>query len=93
MAELDKAGRELSRALEQVNKCVSAYFDAALTVGRESGDPTARGLDARQLRQKLQSYIIAKLSPRVGLEKPLLQFHGAPEARRYVAAHPLPGVS
>lgn len=93
MAELKTLGRELSRALDQVNRSIASYYDAALAEGRAAGDPTARGLDGKQLRRKLQCYVVARLSPKTGLSKPLLTFDGAPEARRYCQAHPLPGVS
>ena len=94
MAELKAEARELSRALDKVNEAVDAYFAAALAVGRSAPDgPTARGLDPKQIRRKLQCFIIAQLSPKTNLQRPLLAFDGAPEARRYIEAHPLPGLA
>ena len=91
---LKTAGRELTRALEQVNKAVASYYAVALAAGREAPEgPTACGLDPRQLRQKLTGYVVARLSPKTGLEKPLLEFANAPEARKVAIARPLPGLS
>jgi len=95
MSDLKTAARRLERALKIANKAIEKYAAAALAVGREAGNPTARGFDAKQVRQRLKAHVIAALSPKPvhGLPEPILQFDGAPEARRFAATRPLPGLS
>lgn len=88
MTDLKTAAAALSKAANAFDLALKNYYDAVIAVGRESANPTERGFDARQVRRKLQAFVVAKLSPRDGI----LQFDGAPEARRYVAANPLPGL-
>jgi hypothetical protein len=94
MSDLKTAAKELVKALDATDKALRKYADAALAIGRESGDPTARGMDAKQVRRRLNAEVVARLSPKpaFGLPAPILQLDGAPEARRYCAAHPLPGL-
>ena len=89
MSNLNTAAKELIEVLDAAERALQNYFDAAVAVGRESGNPTERGLDSRQVRRRVQAEVIARLSRR---SSPL-QFDGAPEARRYVAANPLPGLT
>lgn len=88
MADLNTAAKELVKALDAVHKALEKYASVALAIGREAGNPTERGLDARQLRQRLKAEVVARLSPK---RDSLLQLEGAPEARRFVAARPLLG--
>lgn len=94
MSNLTDAGRDLSKALTAVSKALELYYEMALAEGRSAPEgPTARGLSASQLRSKLQAYVIARLSPKPHpLHKSVLQFEGAPQARRHVANHSLPGL-
>jgi hypothetical protein len=95
MAGLETAARKLIRSLDVANRRLLKYYDLALAVGRASPDPTERGFDAKQIRHRLQAEVIARLSPkpRHGETRPILQLNGAPEARRFVAARPLPGLA
>jgi len=86
--DLKTAAKELVKALDATEKALRKYADAALAVGRAAGDPTERGYDKRQIRQRLQAEVIARLSP---TRDSLLQLAGAPDARRFVAARPLLG--
>ena len=95
MADLKTLARDLVRALDATNKALEKYFNAALAEGRAAPDgPTARGLDPKQLRRRLQAEVVARLSPKpvFGLPDPVLQFEGSPEARRFAAARPLLGL-
>lgn len=94
MANLNAAARRLTRSLDITAKRIDAYFAAATQFAREHGrHDVAGGMDSRQLRACLQAAVVSRLSPRKpGGEKPLLEFHGAPEARRFAEAHPLPGL-
>lgn len=90
---LKEAARDLDKALTAVNRAVEQYVAAAVAAGREASDgPVYRGLDTTQLRRKISAFIVARLSPKRGIEKPFLHFDGAPEARKYVQAHGLPGL-
>ena len=94
MSDLKTTAQAFSTALNQLVSATDAYGAALLAVGREAGNPTARGLNAKQVRQRIQAEIIARLSPRPvqGKPEPILQLDGAPEARRFVTAKPLPGL-
>lgn len=93
MATLKDAARDLDKALTAVNKSVEKYVDAAVAAGREASDgPVYRGLDSTQISRKLTAYIVARLSPKHGISKPILHFAGAPEARKYAQTHGLPGL-
>ena len=83
---------ELNKALAALNVAVEKYARAAVAAGREAPDgPTCRGFDSNQLQKKLTSHIVAALSPRPSHGvRPFLRFDGAPECRKYAAAHPLP---
>src|SRR6185437_197747 len=82
--DLKALARDLDRTLSAVTKAVDAYYAAAVSVGHETGDPPAHGLDSRQLRLKLQTFVVAKLSPKPPPgRKPVLQLKAGPEARRY----------
>lgn len=91
MSDLSTRARELDKTLAAASVAIDKYFETALAAGFATGDPTGRGLDGRQLRQKLQNHVVAFLSPkpRPGT-KSILQFTGAPEARRYTAVHGIP---
>jgi hypothetical protein len=90
---LESAARELVKALAVTNKALDKYYETARAVGYESGDPIARGMSPRQLRQTIQNFVIARLSPKpTPVLEPVLQFPGAPEARRHCQNHPLPGL-
>lgn len=90
---LEIAAKELVKALEATNKALVKYYETARAVGCESDDPIARGMSPRQLRQTIQQFVISRLSPKpTPLIEPVLQFPGAPEARRHCANHPLPGL-
>jgi len=91
---LQSAAKELSKAIDALNKAVEKYYFAARAVGDAAPDgPTARGLDARQLRNAIQNFIVARLSPKpTPVCNPVLQFDGAPEARKYFLHHKLPGL-
>lgn len=95
MVDLKTAALAFSKALDALCRATDQYGYALLAVGREAGNPTERGLNAKQVRQRVQAEIVARLSPRPvpGLPEPILQLDGAPEARRFVAARPLPGLS
>lgn len=93
-SQLQTAASELDRALNTAARAIETYFNMARAEARASGrDDTAGGMSARQLKQLLQAYVLAKLSPRpTALFDPILQLAGAPEARRYAASHTLPGL-
>lgn len=101
MSDLKTAATQLVKALDTAAKAVEKYISTAKVIGLESGDATARGMDIKQLRRRVQAEVIARLSPaghwveRGGVPTRVdapLQINGAPEARRYCAAHPLPGL-
>jgi hypothetical protein len=94
MSELRTAARDLVKALDATAKAAEKYLAAATAAGRESEDPTARGLDGRQVRRRIQEQVIAQLSPRPihGMPDPPIQLHGAPGARKFVQLNPLPGL-
>lgn len=94
MSDLKQVARDLVKALDATSKALDKYFHTAVAEGRKSDDPTARGLDGRQLRRRLQTEVVARLSPKPlhGLPDPVLQLAGAPQARRYVELNPLPGL-
>jgi hypothetical protein len=89
MVDLATPAKEFIEALAALNRTIEAYYEAAVAIGRESGNPTERGLDARQVRRRIQEQVVAALSTRTSV----LQFDGAPGARRFVAANPLPGLA
>lgn len=96
MVDLKTAARDLDKALTAVDKALSTYFDALIALGRECPDPVERGLSAKQVKTRLQTYVISRLCPKpvFGQPSPILQFDGAPEARRFVEARgALPGLS
>jgi hypothetical protein len=89
MSDLKTAAKELVKALEAVNKALEKYASIAQAVGDAAPDgATYRGLNQRQLRQRLKAEVVARLSPK---RDSLLQLEGAPEARRFIAARPLLG--
>jgi hypothetical protein len=92
MSELETAAQEFTSAVDAVLKAAEKYYAAARAVGEAAPDgATYRGFDGNQVRTRLQSELIARLSPRRahGGPKPLFQFDGAPEARRFAKTHPL----
>jgi hypothetical protein len=94
--DLGIAARAVVDALEKLNKALANYTSAAVAVGAEAPDgATARGLDYKQVRRRLEAEVIGRLcpKPRVGEPRPILELDGAPEARRFIAANPLPGLS
>lgn len=93
--ELKTAAAGLVKALTATSKALETYLAVATKVGSEAADGASyRGLDGRQVRRRLKAEVIARLSPKPvhGMPDPPLQLEGAPEARRYVTAHPLPGL-
>jgi len=96
MVELKTAAHEFVRSLDAVAKAAEQYLAAASAAGDAAPDgATARGLDGRQIRKRLKCELVARLSPRPvhGLPDPVFELEGAPQARRFAAANPLPGLS
>lgn len=95
MVELKAAATQFDRTLAAFTKALETYAHALVAAGVAAGDATARGLDGRQVRRRLKEHVIARLSPKpvLGMPDPILQLEGAPEARRFSAANPLPGLS
>ena len=92
MADLSTAARKLEKAVAELNVAVAVYVATAVNVGRESQDPTARGLSTVQIQKKLSSFIVARLSAHAPGVRPVLRFEGGPEAVKFARAHPLPGL-
>lgn len=95
MSDLRTTARAYIRALDEVKRTAEAYYAAAVAVGNEAPDgATYRGLDGRQVRRALKLELVARLSPKpvIGMPAPVFELEGAPEARRFAAAHKLPGL-
>lgn len=95
MANLNAAARRLVRSLDVTAKRIDRYFAEAKEFAAKHGrSDVSGGMDSRQLRQRLKAEVIARLSPRMPAgQRPLIELEGAPEARRFAQAHPLPGLS
>lgn len=93
MVDLKGSYKEFDKTLTAFNKALEKYAAVLAAAGDESGDATARGLNGRQIRRRLKCEVIARMSPKPvhGMPDPILLLEGAPEARRYAAANPLPG--
>jgi hypothetical protein len=90
MAKQLTPAEEVVRTLDAARQAIENYFKLAKAVGLAAPDgATARGLSGMQLRRRLQAEVIYRLSPN---RDALLQLDGAPEARRFVVAHPLVNV-
>ena len=95
--DLTSAARRLIKTLDVLAKRIDEYGAAALALGRDKevspDGATARGFDARQVRWRIKAEVTARLSPKhvFGQPAPWLVLDGAPEARRYIVANPLPG--
>jgi hypothetical protein len=93
---LRDTAKELTKTADKLAQLCSKYLaDAAASAAQSGRDNTGGGMSQRQLRQRLQNEIISRLCPKpiFGQPDPPLQFDGAPEARRFIAARgPLPGL-
>ena len=90
---LKDTAKELAKTADRLAVLCEKYMLDAVAEARASGrNDTAGGMSAKQLHRLLQAHVVARLSPRVGLGHPPLVLDGAPEARRFAAAHPLPGL-
>jgi hypothetical protein len=95
MSNLQTTARDLMRTADKLAALCQEYINNAMAEARESGRcDTAGGMSGQQLRKKLQAHVTARLCPKpvFGKPEPPLQFAGAPEARRYAAVTPLPGL-
>ena len=91
----NETARELVRTLDKAAALCEKYMTDAKAFASEHGrGDTAGGMSGRQLRSRLQMEVIGRLSPRAipGVTDPPIQLTGAPEARRAIAAYPLPGL-
>lgn len=93
---LKETAKDLVKTADRLKVLCEKYVNDALAEARETGrDNTDGGMSARQLKSRVQAEVIARLCPKpvFGLPDPVLQFNGAPEARKFVAVRgPLPGL-
>lgn len=87
--------RELLKTADRLAVLCEKYMAEAQIEARESGRAdTAGGMNGRQLRRVLQAHVVARISPKpvFGMPDPPILIEGAPEARKFAATHPLPGL-
>ena len=92
---LRDTARVLVKTADRLAVLCEKYLVEAQADARESGrDNTAGGMGPVQLRRLLQAHVVARISPRplFGMPDPPIKIDGAPEARKFAAAHSLPGL-
>jgi hypothetical protein len=93
---LPEIAKDLDKTLSKAASLLEKYMSEGAAEAAKSGrDDAAGGMSPAQLRQRLQAFVIAKLSPkpRFGFPKPPIQLDGAPEARRFIEARGFPGLA
>ncbi|HEX4268436.1 MAG TPA: hypothetical protein VHY36_11150 [Steroidobacteraceae bacterium] len=95
MTIFEEIATEVAATADKLAVLCDQYLSVGAAVARETGrGGTDGGLSGAQLRRRLQTEILARLSPKpIGMVKPALTLSGAPEARRYILVNgPMPGL-